>query len=127
MLKNIIYYLGIISVIVLVFTIIEMIPFIFFAGFSGIFFLFLVIFNFIFELSWMIIHSQQFRQASFYHLFLMMITIYLNFIYYQIYSRDTNLSLIRYCRSNYFFLSLFFFAVISFTIFMLYFNREEKE
>lgn len=127
MLKNIIYYLGIISVIVLVFTIIEMIPFIFFAGFSGIFFLILVIFNFIFELIWMIIHCQQFRQASFYHLFLMMITIYLNFIYYQIYSRDTNLSLIRYCRSNYFFLSLFFFAVISFTIFMLYFNREEKE
>ena len=118
MIKKMIYIISIISIVLLTFLLLEMLPFIFESGFSGIslFILFMIIL--ILELYLLIFDHKLLKKSWTYNMLIILVTMYVSFIYYKIYTvTELTSSLyeinIRYCRDNFTILSVMFLFILS--------------
>ena len=109
MIKQIIYTISIISLILLTIITVDMLPFIYQSKLQGLIFLLLVIALLIGELYTLIKYKKVIKKNICYNTFLILTTMYIVVIYYRIYSFDTNVlySLdLKYLRFNYLILSV---------------------
>ncbi len=114
MIKKIIFYVSIISLILLSFLTIEMLPFIYESNWQGILFLLLVLCTFVFELTFFITNKENIKESILNNISIIVATMYVSFIYYNIYTSNTILYTIsmKYLKDNYFILSLVFMFII---------------
>lgn len=125
MIKRIIYVISILSIILLSFLLIEMLVFIFEAGWQGLMFLFIVIIALMLELFLLIYKKNYLINSYIYNLSISLLTIYVSYLYYKIYSYVYQIS-IRYLKNNYLFLSIvFIFVLVNCVIGVLKKNRKD--
>lgn len=115
MIKNVIFYISIISFILLPFLIFEMLPFIFESGFQGILFLIFIIITFVCEIVMLIINKSIVKNSLLSNISIIVATIYISFLYYNIYNSNGTLYgvSVDYFKNNYFLLSMIFVFIIS--------------
>lgn len=114
MIKKIIFYISIISFILLPFLIFEMLPFVYESGLQGILFLMFIIITFICEIVMLIINKSIVRNSLLSNISIIVATIYISFLYYNIYNSDGTLYgvSVEYFKNNYFLLSMIFVFII---------------
>lgn len=114
MIKNVIFYISIISFILLPFLIFEMLPFIFESGFQGILFLIFIIITFVCEIVMLIINKSIVKNSLLSNISIIVATIYISFLYYNIYNSNGTLYgvSVDYFKNNYFLLSMIFIFII---------------
>ena len=91
MIKRVIFYISIISFILLPFLIFEMLPFIYEANWQGILFLIFIIITFICEIVMLIINKSIITNSLLSNISIVVATIYISFLYYNIYSSNGTL------------------------------------
>lgn len=113
MIKSIIFYISIISFILLSILVFEMLPFIYEMGFFGLLFLGIIISMFISELYMLINKKDIIKNMSLNNSLIIIGTMYISFLSYIIYSSIDLLSFkSNYFKINYLILSLLFVFII---------------
>lgn len=114
MIKKVIFYISIISFILLPFLIFEMLPFVYESGFQGILFLMFIIITFICEIVMLIINKSIVINSLLSNISIVVATIYISLLYYNIYNSDGTLYgvSVEYFKNNYFLLSMIFVFII---------------
>ena len=123
--KKMIYIISIISLCIYNILTIEVLPFIFSSSWQGLIYILVTVFLSIIELILVICNSTFIKECYIFNLAIVFITMYLGTIYYKIYTVSDYNSGIRmnYCKSNFFFVSLFIIA----TIIYLYLSYNQKK
>ena len=123
--KKMIYIISIISLCIYNILTIEVLPFIFSSSWQGLIYILVTVFLSIIELILVICNSTFIKECYIFNLAIVFITMYLGTIYYKIYTvLDYNSGIrMNYCKSNFFFVSLFIIA----TIIYLYLSYNQKK
>ncbi len=127
MIKRVIFYISIISFILLPFLIFEMLPFIYEANWQGILFLIFIIITFICEIVMLIINKSIITNSLLSNISIVVATIYISFLYYNIYSSNGTLYgvSVDYFKNNYFLLSMIFIFIIFDMIINYIYDKKE--
>ncbi len=123
MLKKVLYYLDIISLLAIAYLTIEQISFIFQSKMQGALYITTLIVLLVVKIYLLVRYKDNDNYLS--KVFVILAAIYLSFIYYKIYSLSLNKFSISvdYCMNNYLLLSLIYVVTI---IQMLYRKKEKK-
>lgn len=127
MIKKIVFYISIISFVLLAILVFEMLPFIYESGFCGILFLIFIIITFICELFMLIFNKRLIKKSFLNNIFIIIAVMYVSFLYYNIYSSSNNLydASINYLKNNYFVLSMLFLFIILDMIINLVYDKKK--
>lgn len=114
MVKNIIYYISIISFILITFLTEEMLLFIFQSSIQGIIYLISIFLLLITELYFLIIEKRFIKNSYIYNCLIILITMYISVIYYRIYTYNVDIYEIdiRYLKYNYLIISVILILII---------------
>lgn len=130
LINKIIYNISIISIIVLCYMTVEVMPFIFKSGVQGIIYL---IFLFIFLISELIIYiynKRIIKKSITYNFFIFAITTYVSILYYKIYTEEVvkymlNSVSIKYLQDNFLLLSCALLFIILYLYMLVYEKKKE--
>ena len=127
MIKNIIYWISILSFCFITYLIVQMLPIIVQSGWQGRVFIISTLLLFIVELI-ALLFKIPITEFYSYNIFIIILAMYLSLVYYKIYSiNPSSVSLyydidIRFCQYNYFIISMAFLMSIC----HFYFLRKDK-
>lgn len=127
MIKNIIYWISILSFCFITYLIVQMLPIIVQSGWQGRVFIISTLLLFIVELI-ALLFKIPITEFYSYNIFIIVLAMYLSLVYYKIYSiNPSSVSLyydidIRFCQYNYFIISMAFLMSIC----HFYFLRKDK-
>ena len=127
MIKKIVFYISMISFVLLTILVFEMLPFIYESGVCGILFLIFIIITFICELFMLIFNKRLIKKSFLNNMFIIIAVMYVSFLYYNIYSSSNNLydASINYLKNNYFVLSMLFLFIILDMIINLVYDKKK--
>lgn len=127
MIKNIVYWISILSFCFITYLIVQMLPIIVQSGWQGRVFIISTLLLFIVELI-ALLFKIPITEFYSYNIFIIILAMYLSLVYYKIYSiNPSSVSLyydidIRFCQYNYFIISMAFLMSIC----HFYFLRKDK-
>ncbi len=129
MIKKIIFYISIISFVLLSFLVIEMLPFIYQSSWQGILFLLVVLITLIIELFIFIKNKEKVKKSILNNISIIIITMYTSFLYYNIYSFNNTLYTIniKYLKNNFLVLSIAFLFIMCSMLLNNFFDKEKKD
>lgn len=127
MIKKIIFYISIISFVLLTVLVFEMLPFIYESGFQGILFLLFIVITFICELFMLVFNNNLIKKSILNNSLIIIIVMYVSFLYYNIYSSNDSIYVasITYLKHNYFILSILFLFIILDMIISFVFEKKK--